>query len=258
MRTRTFSTLATLSFHVLQEQWKNRFFQLILIFAGVMLYSALLLGAMAVEQELRVLTDFGLGLIELVGLAAVIFGCATTVLKDIESKTIYLVLSRPVPRHAYLLGMLFGLFISVGLAMACMGLLHSGLLYLRGFSPPQFYLKILFLSWLKTVLIGCLAQTVSLFSTSVLSSVVITGIFWTLGHFLSETRFLLEHARPAASVILTPLLYAVPDLQLYNLKDRWDLASGLMPGWTAVTEYTFFYSGACVLAAVWLFRKKEF
>lgn len=249
--------LFTFLSHTFYEQWKNRFFQLVLIFAGVILYAAILLGVMADEQEARVLTDFGLGLIELVGLAAIIFGCAAAILSDMESKTIYLVLSRPVPRPVYLMGKLFGLFLTVGTVMACMGLLHIALLYTRGFSPPQFYCKILFLSWVKTILTGSLALFVSLFSTSILSTVVISFIFWTLGHFLAEARFLLEKTQNAAVAFVKPLLYIVPNLQLYNLKDRWDIAAS-GPDWPVVIVYALMYSTACALASVWLFRKKEF
>lgn len=249
--------LFTFLSHTFYEQWKNRFFQLVLIFTGVILYAAILLGVMAGEQEARVLTDFGLGLIELVGLAAIVFGCAGTILRDMESKTIYLVLSRPVPRPVYLLGKLFGLFLTIGTAMACMGLLHIALLYIRGFSPPEFYCKILFLSWIKIMLIGSLAMFVSLFSTSILSTVVISFIFWTLGHFLAEARFLLEKTQSVAALLIKPLLYIAPNLQLYNLKDRWDItASG--PDWPVIIIYALSYSAACALASVWLFRKKEF
>ena len=255
---KTFSTLITLMLHVFREQWKNRFFQLILIFTGMMLYAALLLGAMADEQESKILIDFGLGFIELAGLAAIIFGCAATTLKDMESKTIYLVLSRPVPKYVYILGKLFGLFLTVGAAIICMGFLHTIVLCSRGFSMPQFYFKILFLSWLKIVLIGSFAMAVSLFSTSILSTVVISSISWTLGHFLAEARFVLEKTQSAATLIITPLLYVVPNLQLYNLKDRWELASQSGPGWPVLIAYTLLYGTACALLSILLFRKKEF
>ncbi len=246
-------------FHVFREQWKNRFFQLVLIFAGVMLYAALLLGAVSVGQEYRALADFGFGLIELVGFAAVIFGCATTILKDMESKTIYLVLSRPVSRHAYLLGRLFGLFFSVGASIACMGVLHAVLLYAKGFPLPPLYFKILFMIWLKTIIIGSLAMTVSLFSTSILSSLLISSIFWTLGHFLSEARFLVEKSRTAGALLISPLLYIIPNLQLYNFKDRLGItAPDANPALAVVLGYTLLYCAACSFFSVWLFRKKEF
>ncbi|MCX5783320.1 MAG: hypothetical protein NTW04_02605, partial [Elusimicrobia bacterium] len=71
----------TLAVEVCKEQWKNKFFQLIIIFCGVMIYGSLLLGAMAVEQEGRVLFNFGLGFIEFAAAAAVVFGCSSSVIK---------------------------------------------------------------------------------------------------------------------------------------------------------------------------------
>lgn len=255
---RTFEIILTLTAHSFREQWKNRFFQLILIFGGVIIYAELILGAMAQEQEARVLTDFGLALIEMVGLAAVILGCATTLLKEIETKTIYLILYRPVPRNAYIAGKLAGLLLSVGAAIACMGAIHAGLLLVKGLVIPGFYGQALLLIWLKIIIIGALSMFISLFTTSALSSVVIASIFWTLGHFLHEVGFLLERTKTFAGYFIKPLLYLVPNMQIFNLRDRWDLSSPLVPGWPSIVAYTILYAGACVLVSMRLFRKKEF
>ncbi|MFH1620397.1 MAG: hypothetical protein ABIG11_10920 [bacterium] len=251
------AAIRVLVFHSLREQWKSRFLQLVIIFAGVMLYASLLLGAMAVEQEGRVLTDFGLALLELAGLAAVILSSSTTIQSDMESKTIYLVLCRPVPRSAYLLGKLSGILVSVAFAVLCMGFLHASLLTLRGIPIPPYYAQALLFSWVKLAIIGSLAVAVSLFSTSVLSSVVISSIFWTLGHFLAEARYLLDKSSAVVTIMSRPLLYAVPNLALYNVKDRMDAAAA-HPAWSVLSGYALLYIGACTLFSVALFRKKEF
>ena len=62
------AAVATLALHVFREQVRNRAWLLILGFGAVMLYASLLLGVLAVDEELRVLLDMGLALIELTAL----------------------------------------------------------------------------------------------------------------------------------------------------------------------------------------------
>ncbi|MFA6582983.1 MAG: ABC transporter permease subunit [Elusimicrobiaceae bacterium] len=250
--------LKNIAFQVFREQWKNRFFQLIIIFGGLIIYAALLLGAMAVEQEERVLTDFGLGLIDFVGLAAVVFGCATAILRDIETKTIYLILSRPVPRWSYLCGKYAGIMLTVAAAIAAMGAVHCSLLLLKGFRPGGVYFACLGAAWLKTCLMGGLTVLVSLISTSLLSSVVISVVFWTLGHFLAEVRFIADHMGGVAGLLLKPFLYLVPNMAVFDMKDALSAVPPVHAGAGAVLGYCALYVSVCMAYSIWLFRKKEF
>ena len=76
------SLVGTIAAHTLRQQWKDRFLQLVVIFGGILVYAALLAGVLAVDAEQRALMDFGLALAELVGLAAVLFGCSSSILRD--------------------------------------------------------------------------------------------------------------------------------------------------------------------------------
>lgn len=250
--------LSIIAVHTFREQWKNRFFQLILIFGAFMIYAALLVGAMAQEQEGRVLLNFGLGLIELVGLAAVMFGCASAVLKDMETKTIYLLLSRPLPRWVYLLGKYAGITLSVAAAIAAMGAVHATLLLLKGVSPGHYYVQMLLSSCCKTMIAGALAVLVSLISTSVLSAVIITSVFWTLGHFLKEIRFVASQFGGAAGAVSKLLFFAVPNMQVFSLNDWVNTSSRVFAGWPAMISYVVIYCGACMALSVWFFRRREF
>src|SRR5262252_8732874 len=104
----SFSIVRTLAWSQWREQWRNRSFLVALIFSGVLIYASLLLGALSVDQELRALVDFGQSFIELMGLGLVVFGAATGILREMETKTLYLILTRPVPRWSYLLGRYLG------------------------------------------------------------------------------------------------------------------------------------------------------
>jgi ABC-type transport system involved in multi-copper enzyme maturation permease subunit len=246
-----------IALETLREQWKNRYFQLLVIFAGVMLYAALLLGAMASEQEHRVLLDFGQGLIELAGLVTVLLGCAFAVLKDMETKTIYLILSRPVSRRAYLCGKYAGIAAGAACAMLCMAALHLLLLKLRGGGPGPGYAAIIFSAWLKAAVAGALTMLVSLISTSALSALSMTGIFWTLGHFTGELRFITSRLGGAAGIIAKPLIWLLPDMNLLNVRDAY-AAGAQHAHWTGILVYCAVYCTACMALSTALFSRKEF
>lgn len=245
-----------LSGHSLREQLRSRFFSVILLFGGVLLYMSLVLGALAADQELRVLLDFGLSLIELLSTGAACYAAATGLLREMEMKTIYLVLTRPVSRSSYLFGRAFGLFASAVCAVALMALMHLSLLFLKGWRWESAYLLALGGIGLKIVVASSLATFLALISTSALSALSMSAVVWMLGHFTQEMRFLLERSGLQGR-ILGAVVYIIPNLQLFNFRDRVG-AAGLQEPVLFALAYAPLYAAACLFATLILFKRKEF
>jgi ABC-type transport system involved in multi-copper enzyme maturation permease subunit len=254
-------TIWMLALNSWQENLRSRFQFLSIIFAVVLMSISLLFGLLAVDQELRVLLDFGLGLIELIGLAGAVYAAATSVLREIETKTIYLILTRPVSRTQYLLGRFAGLMLSVLAAVLLMAACHLLMLFAKGWHWEPFYLKALGGIYLKVLVTAALALFLALSSSSVLTALVIAAILWTLGHFLPEIRHLIKEGAPAPAILpLTFLSYVLPDLQLFNLRDRLtmtSLAGPEAPLW-AWALYAAVYASAWLGLSRLLLRRKEF
>lgn len=244
----------------LQENWRSRFYLLSVAFGLLFLYMSLLLGLLAQEQEVRVLLDFGLALIELIGLAGGLYAAATVFLREMETKTIYLILTRPVSRGQYLLGRYLGLLLSVGGSMLVMAAMHVVILVFKGWHPTSAYLLALFGAFVKVALTSALGAFLALFSSSVLTALGIAAILWTLGHFLPEMRYMIAWGAPHAAIApLTALTYVIPDLQIFNVRDR------LVTTATSPTElkvwaqlgYAFVYAAVWLaLGRVWIARKE--
>ncbi|NLO90568.1 MAG: ABC transporter permease subunit [Elusimicrobia bacterium] len=253
------SLASELARHTFLEQWRSRYFQLMVIFGAALVYASLLLGQLAVEQEGRVLFNSGALFLELAALGAMLLGCASSILRDMESKTIYLILSRPVPRWIYITGNYLGMAAAVGAAILCMGALHYLLLAFKGAAPSaEAYLLVMLAAWLKAAVAGALAVLVSLVSTSLLSAVMIAVFFWTLGHFVPEASFLAQRLQGPAGWLAKPLLWVIPNMSLFNYRETLDLPPGAFPGWGIALPYALLYICACLLFSVWLFRKREF
>lgn len=252
-----FITAWNIALHSLRENYKHRFFGLFAIFAGVLIYASLLAGVMAIDEESRVLADFGLALMELITLAYALLAAAAAITNEIKTKTIYLVFSRPVPRPAYLAGKAAGLYLASALMLGVMALIHLSLIYSRGFVQPPFYLKAVFFIWCKLLIITSAALFVSFFSTSTVSTVSITAILWTLGHFTPEAKFLLSRSAGAAALVLKTVAYLIPNFQLFNARDL-GAAQPAGPSALFLAGYLTLWLMVPYLFSLALFRKKEF
>ncbi|MFA6028877.1 MAG: ABC transporter permease subunit [Elusimicrobiota bacterium] len=240
--------------HSFREQLRSRFFLVTLIFGGLLVYMSLLLGVLAADQELRVLLDFGLAAIELLTTAAVAFAAASALLREMETKTLYLILSRPVPRTAYIAGGWAGLVASAFCAVLLMGGLHVALMTSKGWHWENAYAVALLGILLKTSLTASLASLLSLVSTSTVSGLLMTAVAWTLGHFTSEMRGLLARDALRAKT-MGALVYLVPDLERLNFRDR--LGGAPEPLFWACL-YAALYSAVCLGLTTALFRRREF
>lgn len=251
-----FSPALRVASHSLRLHLRDRFFGLFLLFALLIIYSSLLAGVMAVYQERRVLVDFGLALMELMGLAFCVYASATAVSAEVETKTIYLVFSRPVPRHSYLLGKMLAVFGAAAVLLAAAAVMHSSLLLLRGYAPDGPYFASLGYSWLKLTLISSLVFAVSMFATSSLSAMVIGFILWMLGHFAPETVFMAAQAGGEGSP-LEFLARLIPNFQLFNFRDALDVRGAAAPPFLALAYAAAWWTGAYGFAWA-LLRRKEF
>lgn len=250
-----------LAFNACREQLRSRFYSVTLLFGGLILYLSLLLGMLAADQELRVLTDFGLSFIELLSALAVAFAAATGTLQEMETKTLYLVLTRPVPRWAYLSGRFLGLVASALTSLLLMSAVHVAVLLAKGWAWEWGYLLGLAGVACKVVLAAALSALLAMVSTSALSALSMTGILWMLGHFVPELRFLIRRSTAGAGEsLLLGAAYLLPNLQLFNFRDRLGVpASSVMaePVGFALA-YAAAYVAACLMLTVVIFKRKEF
>ncbi len=251
------------------EQIRNRLYLVILFFGGAILAASLFLGALAPGHRVRVIFDLGLVTLELFGLATAIFGAVSLVLQETESKTIYLILTRPVSRTTYILGRYVGLIIAVALTMLAMSALHLLAIFsdhdlfvefTYGWSFWHTYPLLLLMAGGKMMITASLALFFSLFATSQVSALVFTSSFWIAGHFWSELRFLIQHSTSGVmrGVALT-LAWVLPNFQFFNLRDTFMVPGHVatFPLWTTLV-YGLAYTGAFLALSSFWFSRKEF
>jgi ABC-type transport system involved in multi-copper enzyme maturation permease subunit len=252
------------------EQIRNRLYLVILFFGGVILTASLLLGALAPDHKVRVILDLGLIAIELFSLAAAVFGAVTLVLQEMESKTIYLILTRPVHRSVYVLGRYFGLVAAVVLTMMVMAMVHVLVMVSDPQSFKEFtynqpfwsmYPVLILMSGAKMMICAAIAVFFSLFATSSVSALIFSGCFWIAGHFGPEINFLLKERVGSGKLFIASkaVLQILPNFQFLNFRDQYSIpgfAGYSFISWALL--YTLGYSLVFLIASGLLFSRKEF
>jgi len=84
-----------------------------------------------------------------------------------------------------------------------------------------------------------------------------SGIFWTLGHFTGELRYISSKMGGVAAIMTKPLLWIIPDMSLLNLRDSFAAAVPHAP-WSVMLGYSTLYCGVSLALACLLFSRKEF
>jgi Cu-processing system permease protein len=250
------------------EQIRNRLYLVILFFGAVILASSLLLGTIAPGHKTRVILDIGLLTIELFGLAAAVFGAVNLVLQEIESKTIYLLLTRPLPRSFYIIGRFVGLVTAVAITMFLMAVLHV----LAMLSDPQafrefawnipfwqHYPVLVFMTMSKMLITCAMAIFFSLFATSSVSALTFTGFFWMAGHFASEINFLIEKSQSVLTQIAGRVIsFVIPNYQIMNFRDAYHSAAFDPIHILWALGYALGYTCLFLIFSSVLFSRKEF
>src|SRR6267142_6167571 len=123
-------TLAIAS-NTLIDLTRQKVFYVLLIFALVLIGSSVFLARFSFQQEFQILKDISLGAMSIFSSLLAIVATARLIPQDIEDRTVYTILAKPVPRLEYLLGKLLGVLLLLAISIALMSALFAAVLYLR-------------------------------------------------------------------------------------------------------------------------------
>src|SRR6202790_3729933 len=117
--------------NTLTELTRQKVFYFVLIFALLLIGSSVFMARFTFQQEFQILKDISLGAMSIFSALLAIVATARLIPHDIEDRTVYTILAKPVPRFEYLLGKLFGVVLLLTISIALMSALFVAVLYLR-------------------------------------------------------------------------------------------------------------------------------
>lgn len=120
--------MLNIAINTFREIVRNKFLYMILFFAFIFLLFSLSLGQLTIGEGDKVVVDFGLAMIEIFGIIGVLFVGSQLLFKEIEGKTIFLILSKPIARYEFILGKFFGFSATIGLIVLLQAMLFLAVL----------------------------------------------------------------------------------------------------------------------------------
>ncbi len=252
------SRILAVAANTFRETVRERVLYNLVIFAVLMTLSGILVGELSIRQDEKIIKDVGLASMDIFGIAIALFIGVGLVSKEIERRSLYPLLAKPLSRDELYLGKFFGLSFTllVNLAVMTAGLFLTLLATGRGIDPLLF--RAIYPIFLSLLLVVALAMLFSTVTSPVLSALGTLGLV-VAGRFSDVIRNAKEVAPGAPDWLVKGLYYAVPNFRNFDFKDRAAYGDAIpLSTLGAVTLYAGLYLALLLVAGLASFRSRDF
>ncbi len=252
--------VACIAYNTFREAVRDRVLYNLIAFALLLVAAAVLVGQISIGIERIVLVNLGLTAVSLFGIVIAIFIGIGLVSKEIDKRTLYTVLSRPVRRWEFIFGKFWGLAGTLVVNTCCMAVGFFAALYYvgHGFRPHDAYLLVaLYFIVLQFVIITALALLFSSFSSPLLSAVFAFALF-IIGTFAEDLRGFAAMTHGVTRWVATGAAYLVPNFAALNVISPVAHAQPVAGSLVIYnTIYAVLYAGAAVAGAMLIFEHRN-
>jgi ABC-type transport system involved in multi-copper enzyme maturation permease subunit len=253
--------IGVVALNTFREAVRDRVLYNLLFFALVMMAASIIAGQISIGIEETVIATLGLSAISLIGLLIAIFIGVGLVSKEMDKRTLYALLAKPVRRWEFLLGKFGGLILTLAVNTAAMGAgLFLALIYVKATlerGDATVFVAVYFI-WLKLALVVALALLFSCFTTPLLAILFTAGIY-IVGLYVQELRDLpVAVMSPAMTVFTKWLSYLLPNFENFNIMAQ-AAHSRPVPGAFILqnTLYAAVYCTVVLTGAVLVFSRRN-
>ena len=254
--------VATIALHTFKESVREKVLYNLVAFALLLIGAGILFGSISVGVEQIILITLGLTSISVFGLLIAIFIGIDLVSKEIERRTIYNILSKPVSRPEFILGKYLGLLLTLFVNTAIMTVgFYAALFYQKRallLDDLRFLGAVYFILLELAIVVG-IAVVFSCISTPVLSAVY-TFCLYVIGNFSADLRVFGQATESALlGTVSDVLYYMLPNFGNFNVISQVAHAEKI-PGylWLGNSLYALLYIAALLGVAVLIFEEREF
>lgn len=259
--------ILAIGLNTFREAIRNKILYSLLFFAVLVILGSLAFGSLSVHEEARLTADLGLGGMSLFSVVIAIFVGVNLVYKELERKTIYSLIPKPVHRYQFVVGKFIGMVLTLAVQIVIMSAVLLVVLHMQEearITPPMF--RMIALIFLEVIVVTAVAVFFSSFSTPFLSGLFTVGIF-LVGRSVPDIRAIAERVEsPALGGLLHATTTIVPDLRYFYVTGS--EAAGLQasihgtfPDWSYVLSaggYACIYAILALLLASLLFSRRDF
>ena len=266
------TAIAAIAVNGFRESVRDKVLYNLVLFAILLIGASYLIGQLTAGQDIKIIKDLGLAATWLFGLLIAIFIGIGLVAKEVERKSVYSLLAKPIHRYELIVGKYAGLALTLVVNLSVMAVsLYAVLAYMRWGVDPAVeaawdaraldpaLLQALLLILFELMLVTAIALCFSTFSTPILSAAFTFGLA-IAGHYSSDLRNLQDVVASSSAQHLARAVYWVlPNLAQFDVKSDVVHGQSVPPGYIAMSvAYAALYIAMLLVGSMFIFSRRDF
>lgn len=249
-----------IAFNVLRETLREQVLYLTLLFTLILVAAVYLLPQLSASGEKKIIVDVGLAAIEVVGLIVSVFVGTALINKEIDKRTIFVLIAKPMSRAEFIFGKHLGISAVLALLVGIMSIILITVLTLDRISIPiaEVLVANFYIFW-QLMLLAAIAILFGTFTSSLLAA-LLTFATYLIGNFSRDLLALGEISKNESVQVLTRIIYLlIPDLSRANLKN--EAVYGILPSISDLVSngvYILSYALLVLAIAILIFARRQF
>lgn len=263
---------AWIALNVFRESVRDKVLYNLVLFAILLMGVSYLIGQLTAGQDMKIIKDLGLASTSIFGVFIAVFIGTQLVSKEVERRSIYSLLSKPIARHQLIIGKYGGLVLTLGVNLAIMTVaFYAVVAYEAWILGPEaaaaweapaldpHMLEAILLTFVELAMVTALALLFSTFSTPILSAALTFG-FFIAGRFSADLKnFDQVVESPFAVALAKGLFWLLPNLAPFDVRLEVVHGQPIPPGYIVTTSaYGVVYIAAILAVATAIFSRRDF
>lgn len=265
-------SIGLIALNVFRESVRDKVLYNLVLFAVVLMGASYLIGQLTAGQDVKIIKDLGLAATSVFGLFIAVFIGIGLVSKEVEKRSIYSLLAKPIERHQLVIGKYLGLVLTLAVNLAVMAAaLYVVLAYMSWVAPSlasagwerpaldPAMLKAFFLIFCELAMVTAIAVFFSTFSTPILSAAFTFALF-VAGRFSADLRnFNQVSESRLANGLTTGLYWLLPNLSPFDVRSQVVHGQPVTAAYLALSAaYALLYIAALIVGASAVFARRDF
>jgi Cu-processing system permease protein len=263
---------AAIAINVFRESVRDKVLYNLVLFAILLIGASLIIGELTAGQDVKIIKDLGLSATSLFGLFIAVFIGIGLVSKEVERRSIYSLLAKPIHRSQLVVGKYLGLVLTLAVNVAIMAVAQYAVLAYLGWRAPEMAVKAwdappldprllvaIGLILVELMLVTAIAIFFSTFSTPILSAAFTFSLF-IVGHYSTDLRNFQDVVEaPSAGRLAAALYWVLPNLAQFDVKAQVVHGQAVPVGYVALTlAYAAAYIALLLTVSVLIFSRRDF
>ncbi len=251
--------IGVIAVNAFRESLRDKILYNLVLFAGLLIGLSVLLADLSITEHHKVIADMGLAAINLIGVIIAMFVGISLVNKEIERRTIYTIMARPISRSFFIMGKYFGLALTLLVNMSVMLAVFLLTLWLYHVPIERSLFQAVQLMFVEILVVTAIALFFSTFTSSTLSAIFTLGLY-VIGHLTADLRAMVANSEGGAGKAVVDLLYYLcPNLEMLNIKGQAAVGVGAGPEYMLLAPLSgLLYAGLLLTGACLVFQRRDF